>query len=56
MVLLIGFISVKFVINYRKLKSIGVPREYFTSFFAAYGVFMVGLLALVGCGLWVTLF
>jgi hypothetical protein len=56
MVLLIGFMSVKFVINYRKLKSIGAPPDYFRSFFAAYGVFLGGILAFVGCGLWVTIY
>jgi hypothetical protein len=49
---LISFMVTKFFINYKKLKEINVPPEYFRSFFIGYGVFILGLVAMVLCGAW----
>jgi hypothetical protein len=52
-VALLSFMCVKLFINYKKLKEINVPPEYFRSFFATYGIFLLGIIALVICGAWV---
>jgi hypothetical protein len=52
-VALFSFMCVKFFINYKKLKEINVPPEYFRSFFASYGTFLLAIIAAVICGAWV---
>jgi hypothetical protein len=53
-VALFSFMCVKFFINYKKLKEINVPPEYFRSFFTGYGIFLLGIVAVVVCGAWGT--
>lgn len=45
-VLLNAYMLWKFVINYRKLKEIDAPPEYFRSFYLAWAIFTLGVASL----------
>jgi small-conductance mechanosensitive channel len=50
------YLAVKIFLNYRKLREIGAPSSYINSFFAGYGIFIIGFLAMVFLLSWSALF
>ena len=46
------YLMLRFVINYKKLKQLEMPAGYIKSFFASYGIFILGFVGMTICLVW----